>query len=369
MQVFRIKQAMIWSLASLLGCHIPLQAQEIVFKPLSVREGLSQNNVLAITQDHQGYMWFGTLNGLNKFNGYSVEVFKYQSHDRSSLSNNHITSLLSDSRGYLWVGTSDGLNVQKSGQSGFTRITHLNDPDPSIRAYVIAIHEDTHHNIWILVEKTDLALYRLAQGKTVFEKVARLDYLPERAYLPNYGAICQSSEQHLWIGTVKNGLHCYNPIKKKFMALPSDLTALKINTLASTPLASLWIGTHGQGLYHYFPQHQLYRHYQHDPKNPESLSDDEIHDLLLSKHGGLWIATDKGGINHYRYEGKFKKYYLSEIYNSTPREPLRSLYESQSGVVWAGTIFGGLWTYDPHQTGFKTIRNIPGKKILLAITS
>ena len=127
------------------------QNENIKFKHLSSDDGLSQNFVSCILQDTKGFMWFGTKDGLNRYDGYSFVVYQHDPFDTTTISDNFITSLFEDSRGYIWVGTlTGGLNIFDRKTETFHQINFTpNSSKITVTEEVKAIVEDSKGNIWI----------------------------------------------------------------------------------------------------------------------------------------------------------------------------------------------------------------------------
>src|SRR5579871_5155039 len=128
-------------------------AQNIAFDHLSVENGLSQNSVLAITQDARGFMWFGTRYGLNRYDGHAVRVYKYDRADSASISDNYTIALFSDSRGTLWAGTLNGLNRYDPASGGFTRVRYRPQGPGALENRIACIYEDHSHSLWVGTSK------------------------------------------------------------------------------------------------------------------------------------------------------------------------------------------------------------------------
>ena len=131
--------------------HLPLLAQvrDIQFESLNTEHGLSSNCVNCIVQDNQGFMWFGTSNGLNRWDGYTFKVFTHDPDDSNSISNDYINSLYTDEPGYLWIGTRNGLNRYDPQTEKFSR--YLRDEEDSLSISnncINAIFKDKKDNLW-----------------------------------------------------------------------------------------------------------------------------------------------------------------------------------------------------------------------------
>jgi ligand-binding sensor domain-containing protein len=199
----------------------PNPPRNIRFSHISTDEGLSQSVIRSILQDSQGFMWFGTEDGLNRYDGYSFLVFRPNPDDFYSLNDIWINTLFEDSQGYIWIGTRQGgLNRYDPHTGHFTH--YMNDPlvqNSLISNTVNAIQEDNDGNIWV---GTDLGLDRFNSVTDTFKHYyispagidAPIDY--------NITAILKASNGILWIGTTANGLKRFNPTTGSFRSFTHD---------------------------------------------------------------------------------------------------------------------------------------------------
>ena len=134
------------------------------FKNLSVQNGLSQNTVNAILQDKQGFMWFGTKDGLNRYDGLSFCKFKHDDRTRRSIGNNFITALYEDAKGNIWVGTDVGLYIYNPEKDSFRHFAELSAENTKIEHTVTAISGDNKGCVWVAVESQGLFCYDLEEG-------------------------------------------------------------------------------------------------------------------------------------------------------------------------------------------------------------
>ena len=138
-----------------IGCHAQMADEHYYFKNLSVQNGLSQNTVNAILQDRQGFMWFGTKDGLNRYDGLSFRKFKHDDRTRRSIGNNFITALYEDAKGDIWVGTDVGLYIYHPEKDSFRHFAELSVENTKIEHTVTAISGDNKGCVWVAVESRD----------------------------------------------------------------------------------------------------------------------------------------------------------------------------------------------------------------------
>ncbi len=337
---------------------------EISFDCLTLDHGLSQTTVVDIVQDSMGYMWFGTIDGLNQFDGNTFTVYRNNKADPRSISDDWLTSLLVDSQGRLWIGTlSGGLNQFIKSEETFIHYALGSDSSisdihidrlglPFSHAFfnqnsITSLCEDTETGqIW--VGTFGNGLYRFDPG---VEEFTRFSYpSPRRNELVYCIMSLCSMNGSLWIGTFGGGLIRYTPDTgftfyhhdpKNRDSLGSDfITCVQVSN--TCPDHRLWIGTLGGGLDEFHTEDHHFSHHRHDPGNPNSLNDDHVLSVLIDCCQILWIGTVRGGLNRYDMKsGAFSHY------EHDPKKPdglssnqVISLFEDESGIIWVGTVLG-----------------------------
>lgn len=355
----------------------PSIPKNIRFERLGLEDGLSQSAILANLQDHKGYLWFGTQDGLNRYDGYSFTVFRHDSENPNSLSSSGILSLAEDNDGYLWIGTwGGGLNRYDPVTGHFTAFK--NDPhDPA------SLSEDTVTDLLITRDgtfwiATHGGLNRLNPDGTF----TRFQHDPADDHslsADNLSVLYEDRHGTLWIGTgfgiEGNGLNRMNPdgTFTRFLHDPNNPTSLNSNNIGAIfqdNLGNLWIGTGGYSLAGggldrlTDPVSGTFAHFQHDPKNPDTLSADNIMSLWQDTNGHLWIGTWGGGINLYDpyREPAIFHHVVNDPYNphSLSFDVVWDIFSDQSGVVWVGTVPGGISKFTPRTAQFDLYQVQPG---------
>lgn len=301
-------------------CFINMNSQELKvrFERISIEEGLSQSGVTCILQDSLGYLWFGTGDGLNKYNGYGFEVVHHIPENPNSLSDNSITTIFEDRMGVLWVGTFGG---------------GLNKFDRETQEFVHWIHDSEN---------------------------------PKSLSHNRITAIYEDRSGILWIGT-QNGLNSYDFEKNEFRRWKNEpgnagsLSHNEILTIQGDSSDALWIGTNGGGLNRFDREKEVFKHWMNEPQNPSSLSHNEVRSICDDRFGNLWIGTFGGGLNQFdRKKGEFLRWRNEpEDPNSLSSKRVFSVFEDRSGVLWIGTV-AGLNRFDRQQNKFDRWINEPG---------
>ena len=296
---------LLFSIACILSSQLTMAQSSLRFGRISVDKGLSQSTVYCTYQDSQGFIWFGTEDGLNKYDGYTYDVSKYDPTDSNSISNNIIRVMFEDSHQTLWIGTDNGLNTYNRQNGHFHRFQNNPSNPSSISNNLIS-------------------------------------------------SITEDKKGIVWIGT-NNGLNAFDPATGKFTVYrsnpndPSTLTSNVISSLAVSNTGVLWVGTNANGLNAFDPSTHRATRYVHS-SDPNSLSEDEIATLEFDHSGNLWIGTLNGGANMFT-NGTFRHYTTEQGLSGNS---VFSLHEDKSGVMWMGTFGTGLNALN-RQTGKITV--------------
>jgi two-component system sensor histidine kinase ChiS len=326
--------------------------QHLRFERISLEQGLSQSTVFSMLQDSQGFMWFGTEDGLNKYDGYTFTVYKHDPEDPNSLGGNWIQAMLEDSSGTLWIGTSDGLDRYDRKLDQF--IHYRNDPqDPSSLSddEITAIYQDRDGALWIgtggggldrlvpsapdksphsgqaLSEAEGPVLSEAEGFDQESERFVHYQHDPDDPHSLSSNAVSviyQDRAGTLWIGTEDGGLNRFVPSAPDksphsgqalskvegfdsenerwwhYVNDPGDPHSLSHNAITAITedrSSALWVGTDGGGLNRFDQKNEWFIHYQHDPDDPESLSSDDVSAVYRDREGILWIGTRSGGLN------------------------------------------------------------------------
>ena len=334
------------------------QSTDINFEQLFLEQGLSQSIVKSICQDKYNFMYFGTEDGLNRYDGYNFKIIRHNPKNPNSLSYNDINALCVDSKGIIWIGTFNaGLNRYDQSKNIFTRFHFERDNPNSISHNNInAIYEDRLGNIWI---GTDYGLNKLIID-TVKNKFSFIHFIHESNKLNSISgntilSIYQDKSGNIWLGT-DNGLNKLSKenitksspefISFKFKA--NDGQSLSNNIVRSILqdiTGNLWIGT-DNGLNRLLLNSNPYKfiRYKNDPKNSSSISHNQIYSLCEDNNGSLWIGTNGGGLNIYdKISNKFIRYINDPLNTHTlSYNEIRAIYKDRSGIMWIGTYGAGL---------------------------
>lgn len=360
-----------------MGAVYAQNADHYYFKTLDIRNGLSQNTVYQILQDRKGFMWFGTKDGLNRYDGLSFRVYRKEN---SSLSKNFITALYEDCQGNIWIGTDGGVYIYDPVLDTFTAFNKASDKGSIIRDFVTMIGSDEANNIWISVENQGLFCYKaeekhlnhLYESGSVNVNCFWLNgnscwvalYADNLYYTDNnFDVPLQPFRDADGNEVFKNDIinwQVNGPHNCVYTASLNGLTEINltngktrklldtyVRTLQFRSDDELWIGTES-GLYIYNLTNNKITHLT-VPNQDDSyaLSDKAIYSLCCDKENGMWIGSYFGGINYCPYQWTyFDKFYPRDNLSYFGRR-VREICESNDGTLWIGTEDKGLFNYDP----------------------
>lgn len=370
----------------LISCQVAL-AQNPKFKHIGIEAGLSNSTIECIFQDYRGFLWFGTRDGLNKYDGEQITVFRNSS-DPATLSDNFIRHIYEDKHKKLWIGTSNGLNrfdpetnsfkryrtgsAAAGNASGNNNITAIEEHEGGLwiatsggllelrnekikafqhfRQRSNDIHTDRKGKLWVA---TDSGLYQFDKKSSAFIKIKGLSSYTLRV-------IAESADGTLWLGTEEQGMIAYRPsdhnirIYKHEVKNSNSLGSDLVRSIIADNNSNLWIGSVNGGLDHFNPQTGTFRNYQNEPGNASSLSQRTVSALFQDRQGNLWVGTHRGGINLYTPGSERFRLVQQELNkNSLSYNDVKAFYEDEEENLWIGTDGGGLNFYDKASRRFK----------------
>ena len=334
------------------------------FIRLSAENVLSGDHTRNVVQDQRGLMWIGTLNGLNRFDGTSVKLYRNDPDNPNSLSNNVARALVVDQSGVLWIGTwGGGLNQYDWETDTFIRYQHDPDDPRSLSHNIVrAVYEDHSGTIWV---GTMAGLNRLDRDSGQFIRYQHNPDDPNSLSDNVIWSIFEDSAGVRWVGT-ENGLNRFDPDTETFVSYrhdPADPTSLSHNSVRAVfedRSGNLWLGT-GGGLDKLSSDRTRITSYQHDENDPQSLSHNVIHWVHEDRSGRLWIGTWGGGLNLFdRGSETFTHYrHNSADPYSLNSDSIWQIYEGQQDMLWIATE-GGVSYFDGRAKPFHHYRAIPG---------
>ncbi|NTU75098.1 MAG: hypothetical protein HGA86_03145, partial [Anaerolineaceae bacterium] len=345
----------------------PDPTQPLKFQRLTVEDGLTQSTVYTIIQDQDGFLWFGTWDGLNRYDGKSLKKYRNNLQDANSLSNNTVMVLYVDRQGTLWVGTNGGLNKYDPLTDRFIRYLHdPDDPTSLANDRVGYLYEDTMGAFWVGTRGGGLD--RLDRDTGTFSHYAH-DPRVDGSLSDNYvTSVLETRTGELWVGTW-GGLDRMNPLSGRFAHYrhkaedPSTIASNLVQTLTVDDYGRLWIGTVEGGLDEYNPATRSFIHNTRSSTRTNSLSDNTIWEVMKDNEGDLWIGTNNGLTRLQTHSGRMIRYnynpYDPEDAESLSQPVVSSVYQDRSGVYWFGTEGGGVNYFVPSTRIFQHYHTEP----------
>lgn len=349
-------------------------SQPYYFRHYGVENGLSHNTVFCSLQDKQGFMWFGTKDGLNRFDGYRFKLFHTNTSKTSDLSIDYIFSLAVDAQGTLWVGgknglfhydveherlvrTNDTLNqcsnlvIDKAGWLWFTAGTRLLryhplqkkwDALPSMASeFVTSICPIPDGRIGLALSDGRIAFWRGGKLQSTHDVFAHSP-TPASRWISK---LAYDDNGKLYVGTSSQGLKEFDlatQTTKDLLTANGDKTTIYVRDIVPVRPNELWLATES-GLFLYNPITQSATNLRKNYLDPYSLSDNAVYTLFKDRENGLWAGTFFGGLNYYPKQNLlFQKFFPGSLQNGIAGSAVREICEDGKGNLWIGTEDAGL---------------------------
>lgn len=363
----------------MLSCLLQVAAQPYYFRHYQVENGLSNNTVNCSIQDKAGFLWFGTKDGLNRFDGYHFKQFNTSTDDRT-LTPDFVHTLFSDAQGTLWVGLQKGL-YRFDAES--ERLLPFIDSLPDVSA----IHITKKNELWFIARSV---LYRYS-----FHTKQMHRFSPERHFFAS--SLCETADGTIWIGatdgclkkwnaatetftsyslfshspaaastyiqkiyaagtdsilagTASQGLKLFQiPISdyKDVLTYNADKTTIYVRDIVKYAPNEYWLATES-GIFIWAFEKDGFTNLKKKALDPYSLSDNAVYTLCKDREGGIWAGTYFGGVSYYpKPYGLFKKFYPDYTKNSISGNVVREICKDNSGMIWFGTEDAGLNKLNP----------------------
>lgn len=343
------------------------------FKRLTTNDGLSQGHVSAILKDRKGFMWFGTDEGLNRYDGYRFTVYKHDPVKGTTICDNIILDIMDDDTDNLWIATSKGLDKYEWNND---RFVHYNNGNQVMN--VRDILQDSKKRIWLATQNGFFS-FNPADGN--FRQYQHSGNSSNSISNNFTYKIAEDNEGQLWIAT-RDGLNRFNPQTERFTCYKHDsannktITNSWIKTVYKDSRGRIWAGTQGGGVALYDDKEDEFFNFQHDSRNKNTVSHNDILSFTENDNHQLFIGTENGGISVFDYDkNTFSCYQFDPADNtSLSNNSIHSLYKDNIGNIWAGTWSGGVNFLPKFGEKFKYYRQNPNDKnslsnsVVLSIT-
>ncbi len=405
-----MKKQILIILLILLTFTLYSQKPRIKFEKLSVEDGMSQSSVLSIIQDSQGFMWFATLDGLNKYDGYNFKVYwsssnkkdvitdnivnvlyettdklnptlwlgtaanglckynklkdnfisyTYSRQKENSISNNNINDIIGNNK-ILWLATDNGLNRFNQNIENFSYFKHSNNENSVCSDTILSLDIDVSGNLWI---GTKNGLNFLNTKNNNVKRFSHLSEISQTTINDVY-----IDNEIIWLATPK-GLYSYNIASDKVTKHNINLSShastnnIEITSILNDKDGIIWIGTRSNGFI-WFNTKTFDSHiYKHEAMNKHSLSTNSILSIYRDRSNILWIGTSLGGVNKWNRAAEDIDVFRHNPYdeNSLSAAQVRSFYVDKDENVWVGTVEGGLNMWDKKDNKFISFNHNPKK--------
>lgn len=368
----------------------------LYFEKLTTENGLSHNKVNCILEDKRGFLWIGTNDGLNRFDGKNFLQYYKRSSDPTSISGNIITDLLEDKEGIIWIATADG---------GLNRYDYRLPPDKQFKNFrkladgspvniINTLIEDRFGFLWagssgysvlrfdkktgqfkmpvqygtktILDLSTDKngIIWAGRQGGGILKvNPDNLSSYQDGRYLNLYAklphasvtALYEDKEKNMWYGSWDKVLYRFNAVTQteelfQTSSAPFSFTNDQVNAFAEDAQGRLWIGGNEQGLQVYYPDKKNFYRYRYDPAREGSLGDNHINCIYISKSGMVWVGTNRGLSIVDQRKQQFSQTFLPAA-DKNAAITVYDFFEEEKNSIWIGTS-NGLYHYTPATGSF-----------------
>jgi len=318
-------------------------------------------------QDSRGFMWFGTRDGLNRYDGSKMIVYRNGSTDSSSISDNFITSLYEDNQNNIWVGTHNGLNKFEPKKNRFIRLKDQPAHASNISNHsVTVIFGDSKGSIWFGTKGDGVSSYQPETNR--FHPIACKKSGIAAEQERNIYTFFEDSHGNIWAGT-ESGLYLYNKDRDAFLAIsPQPVTTGKtgVRAIAEDKQGNILLGMEYSGLVVFNATTGNTKQYMHQAANATSISSNMIWSIVVNKSGEIWIGCINGGLDKFNAStGTFYNYqYQPDNPNSLSQRTVSVLYNDRQDNLWIGTHRGGVNFYSPGSEKFNLYRQKPYKNSL-----
>ena len=354
-----------------------LCGQEIYFQHYMVENGLSHNTILSSIQDHKGFLWFGTKNGLNRFDGYTFRLFQNNPDDPKSLKGSYIESL-HENGNTLWVGTDSGLFKYNESLENFDYIEGTSD------SQILDIENDGNGNLWFIsgstLNKYNLSTKEITEypsdqyfNATDIHRLKNNDiWFASTNYIYHYEEDSDSfkeyaldveadlkrpfrinelfglDERTLLLGTQNHGVIAFDMVDEKLKKI-AEITTERyyVRDFAKRGEDELWVASES-GIHIYNLNTNDYSNLTKNYDNPYAISDNAVYTLTIDKENGVWAGTYFGGVNYNPNQySPFTKHFPMSSQNSINGNAIREIRPDDYGNLWIGTEDAGLNKFNP----------------------
>ncbi len=332
------------------------------FSQLTTADGLSQSAVNAILKDKYGFMWFGTQDGLNKYDGHNFTVYRNNPKNPTSIPDNQIKCIFEDQRANLWIGTlGGGLCIYNRSRDIFMHLEDLGiHSDLTINPAILSIYEDRESRLWV---GTFHGLLLIDRKKKTIRQFQSDPADPSSLSNSTIQAIFEDAAGYLWVGTSK-GLDLFNQKDGTFTRFlhddkdPHSISSDLVKAISEDNRGRLWVGTDGGGLNVLNRVQREFFCYKWNAAGKNGISGNVVTTICRGDSGRLWVGTEDALDLLDPDAGTFTSYKKTLIgQGSLNNNTILSLREDNNGILWVGTSAGGVNKYDRNLFSFDCYRN------------
>jgi ligand-binding sensor domain-containing protein/signal transduction histidine kinase len=358
--------------------HCPAQTTDYSFSKLDARDGLSNNNVDAIYKDHQGFLWFGTISGVNRYDGYTCKVFRHSDQDSTTIENDNITGIYDGPDGRIWMSTYVGIDIYDPATERFER-----HPERFFRSAQLPCAKNLQNCGVTAILKSqqiytfvyaDSGIYTWEPGHLATRikaptgtHTAPTDTHTAPTAADPITAAGRDPKGNIWLIHNSGLIEQFDPLNHVVVYSASVLPGQNINRFKYSvyidPQGLLWLFAPGSllGLYQFDPATHALIHFS-KTSGATPLSSNVVNAVLQDNTGLIWIATDQGGVDLFDNRSKTIRWLLTgEEPGSLAQNTIGPMYKDDLGIIWLGTYKKGVNFYHPNLTRFPLIHHLPGQ--------
>ncbi len=328
------------------------QPQNARFEKITINDGLSQGSIRDIHQDKNGFLWFATQDGLNRYDGYSFKIFRKETYNPNSLSSNNIYCIDEDDEGNLWIGTADGLSKFSIKDRKFTTYSPNNDLQKSNYSnLILSIYISNKDKIVWFGSRQGLYELNTTTGKMNLYQT--IDWNKTDGSI---NCILGFDNNTIFVGNSRGILYKFDKTIKTFTQIDYKSERKVIGHVGITSLIkdnenNIWIGTF-HGLFKYNPDQKSYREFLPEAGNSNTIPGLSIMDIEFDKENNLWISVLNSGISKYDVKTDSFTNYSKETDEFKPENVISKLFVDKSGILWLGTNGYGILKLNPYLNNF-----------------
>ncbi|MEP6747330.1 MAG: two-component regulator propeller domain-containing protein [Bacteroidota bacterium] len=337
------------------------QSGQPEFNRIDISQGLSNNQVRSILKDSKGFLWFATLSGLNRYDGYQFKIFRHNQRDSTSLSDDNILRIFEGPDDKLWIDTHSGYNIFDPVKESVNRdfsgyLKKISLPNVPITHMI----KDAHGDYWFLMAKQSVFKYNSVTGKTTHVYELPAGETPISSF-------AQDNHADIWIvhtnGAIDKIDNKTGSITNHYNALTNYFKNELVNySILVDKQQELWLyaSTDARGVFHYIPSSGKLEQIDKDSK-PYHLNNNIVVGVLQDNSNDIWISTDHGGINILDKTTHSIRYILNNINDrkSLSENSITYAYKDNADIIWVGTYKQGISYYHPDIIKFPLFRHIP----------